>query len=106
MSFSGDQLLSKDILFSFVLIFVVMLVIEDRPLNDKLLRRELIIDTNISNLFHSAADSNTAQMLVQNSAHTHSFHNPTKRWGLLICGGKIFCKLYFDVAVGIAQPLQ
>lgn len=59
-----------------------MLVIEDGPLNTKLLRWELIKDKEIKIYFHSAAEITRAQILrlVQKSArYIHSFHNPTKK---------------------------
>jgi len=57
-----------------------MLVIEDGPLDTKLLRRELIMGKKIKTYFHSAAEINTAPTLVQKSARCiHSFHNPQKK---------------------------
>jgi hypothetical protein len=57
-----------------------MLVIEDGPLNIKLLGRELNMYKKIKTYFHSAAEINRDQIIVQNSArYIHSFHNPTKK---------------------------
>lgn len=63
-----------------------MLVIEDGPSNSKLLRRELIMGMKIKTYFHSAAEINRAQILVQKSArYTHNSHNPIKKmWNVYL----------------------
>jgi hypothetical protein len=70
-----------DILLLFALI---LLVIEDGPLNNKLLCRELIMDKDIIKLLNSAAKIHRAQMLVQKLArYIHSLHNlTTNMWNV------------------------
>ena len=81
-----------------------MLVIEDGPLDTKLLRRELIMGKKIKTYFHSAAEINTAPTLVQKSARCiHSFHNPTKKTWNVNLWGKDILQVLFQCSSGDSE---